>query len=190
MQLPGGSTRIPPARIPASLLVIINGNNIATITGKVRSTTAADTDPITNRIFRRRPAIPRRRRTSDTKSPSSRLSRWRQLYGGRCGARNSEKKAEKKQGTTEEEEEEAREKEKRRKQFVVKTKGAGVVVVGGGGGESRGGSGGGGGIGGGGGGGGEEDGKEREEEDREGDGEGKRGSREAAVVGGEQSGEH
>ncbi|XP_039304219.1 uncharacterized protein LOC113003593 [Solenopsis invicta] len=36
MQLPGGSTRIPHARIPASLLVIINGNNIATITGSKR----------------------------------------------------------------------------------------------------------------------------------------------------------
>lgn len=36
MQLPGGSTRIPLARIPASLLVIINGNNIATITGNKR----------------------------------------------------------------------------------------------------------------------------------------------------------
>lgn len=36
MQLPGGSTRIPPASIPASLLVIINGNNIATITGSKR----------------------------------------------------------------------------------------------------------------------------------------------------------
>lgn len=33
MQLPGGSTRIPPARAPASVLDIINGNNIATITG-------------------------------------------------------------------------------------------------------------------------------------------------------------
>ncbi|KAL6432571.1 hypothetical protein ACFW04_006857 [Cataglyphis niger] len=37
MQLPGGSTRIPPARAPASVLDIINiGNNIATITGRKR----------------------------------------------------------------------------------------------------------------------------------------------------------
>jgi hypothetical protein len=36
MQLPGGSTRIPPARAPASLLVIINGNNIATTIGNKR----------------------------------------------------------------------------------------------------------------------------------------------------------
>ncbi|XP_032670875.1 uncharacterized protein LOC116843974 [Odontomachus brunneus] len=36
MQLPGGSTRIPPARVPVSLLVIINGNNIATTTGSKR----------------------------------------------------------------------------------------------------------------------------------------------------------
>lgn len=36
MQLPGGSTRIPPARAPASVLDIINGNNIATITGHKR----------------------------------------------------------------------------------------------------------------------------------------------------------
>lgn len=32
MQLPGGSTRIPPARAPASVLVIINGSNIVSKT--------------------------------------------------------------------------------------------------------------------------------------------------------------
>ncbi|KAG7204306.1 hypothetical protein KM043_002124 [Ampulex compressa] len=36
MQLPGGSTRIPPARAPASILVIINGSNIAATTGNKR----------------------------------------------------------------------------------------------------------------------------------------------------------
>ncbi|XP_046144765.1 uncharacterized protein LOC123988510 [Osmia bicornis bicornis] len=37
MQLPGGSTRIPPARAPVSLLVIINGSNIASTVVKKRN---------------------------------------------------------------------------------------------------------------------------------------------------------
>ncbi|XP_020300374.1 uncharacterized protein LOC109864010 [Pseudomyrmex gracilis] len=36
MQLPSGSTKIPPARALTSLLIIVNGNNIATITGNKR----------------------------------------------------------------------------------------------------------------------------------------------------------
>ena len=36
MQLPGGSTRIPPARAPASVLVIINGSNIVSKTVTVK----------------------------------------------------------------------------------------------------------------------------------------------------------
>jgi len=166
-RLPGVNASIikaAEAAVPVTTIIVV----------KIRSTTAADTDPITNRPFQKRPAIPRRRRTADIESPNSSFSRWRQLHGGRCGARNSEKKAQKKRGTTEEEEEEAREKEKkakrRKQEFAGKEKGADVVVVvGGGGGESGGGSGGGGGGGGGG------NGKRREggEEDREGDGEAK-----------------
>ncbi|CAD1472940.1 unnamed protein product [Heterotrigona itama] len=89
MQLPGGSTRNPPARAPASVLVIINGSNIlSTITkkrnGNGRSSNEND-GPGTNSsdsVLRKsrnslenEPRLLERNRRPETRIPSSRRHR-------------------------------------------------------------------------------------------------------------------